>query len=129
MKPPSRKGSPEYFIGEVWVDPLLAQSPMDLQMFRVHFAPGARTAWHTHPKGQVLHVLSGTGWYQKEGETVQTMQAGDTIMFLANQKHWHGASSENHMVHLAIQQEVDGVAANWLEQVSDSEYRCEATHP
>ena len=118
-------GSPAYFTGTVWRDELIV-TPDGLQVSRVSFAPGARTHWHTHPKGQVLHVLSGLGWYQREGEPVMEMRAGDTVHFAAHLRHWHGATLERTVTHLAIQAEEDGVAVVWLEAVTDAQYRREA---
>ena len=111
-----------YFTGTVWIEPLSETDILEVQVFRVTFEPNARTAWHTHPKGQTLVITSGNGLFQKRGEAVQTMQQGDVIIIPALEEHWHGASPNSLMQHLAIQAHVGGVAANWLEHVSDEDY-------
>jgi quercetin dioxygenase-like cupin family protein len=102
----------------------VGSEPSRLRVFRVSFEPGARTAWHTHPVGQTLHVLTGAGLVQLMGQPVREIHPGDTVMIAPNARHWHGAAESNTMVHLAIQ-EVDakGVDVVWLEQVTDREYR------
>ena len=87
------------------------------------FEPGARTAWHTHPQGQILQVESGLGWFQRGGEKTFEIKPGDTVYIPPLERHWHGASADQAMTHLAIQRLEDGVSATWLEQVSDAEYR------
>lgn len=120
---PSRQAPAEYFTGEVWMDPIIsAPEPARVNALRVSFAPGARTAWHTHPLGQTLNVLSGSGLVALRGEAPRNMRAGDTVWIPPNVEHWHGASPDSTMVHLAIQEEVDGSAATWLEHVSDADY-------
>lgn len=120
---PSRQAPAAYFTGEVWMDPIIsAPQPARVNALRVSFAPGARTAWHTHPLGQTLNVLSGSGLISLRGEAPRSMQAGDTVWIPPNVEHWHGASPDCTMVHLAIQEEVDGSAATWLEHVSDADY-------
>jgi quercetin dioxygenase-like cupin family protein len=89
---------------------------------RVSFEPGARTAWHTHPLGQTLYVVSGVGRVQKEGEPVREIRAGDTVWIPPGEKHWHGAAPDHGMTHVAMQEAVDGSAVEWLEQVSDADY-------
>ena len=111
-----------YFTGTVWLEPLSETDILEVQVFRVTFEPGARTAWHTHPRGQTLLITSGNGLFQKRGEAVQTMQHGDVIVIPADVKHWHGASPNSLMQHLAIQAQVGGIAATWLEHVTDSDY-------
>jgi quercetin dioxygenase-like cupin family protein len=120
----SRKGPAEYFTGTVWVDEIVrAAEPSRVRLFRVSFEPGARTAWHTHPVGQVLHVLTGTGLVQREGEPVRAIHPGDTVFFAPGERHWHGAAPHNTMVHLALQEsDANGVDVTWLEQVSDAAY-------
>jgi quercetin dioxygenase-like cupin family protein len=120
----SRKGSAEYFTGTVWVDEIVrAAEPSRVRLFRVSFEPGARTAWHTHPVGQVLHVLTGTGLVQREGEPVRPIHPGDTVFIAPGERHWHGAGPQNTMVHLALQEaDANGVEVTWLEHVSDAEY-------
>jgi len=105
---PSRNASAEWFTGNVWVDEVVVNSePSRLRCFRVSFEPGARTAWHTHPVGQNLHVLSGFGFAQSAGQPIQEIHPGDTVSFEPNERHWHGAMPGNTMVRLAIQ-EADG---------------------
>jgi quercetin dioxygenase-like cupin family protein len=120
----SRKGPAEYFTGTVWVDEIVrAAEPSRVRLFRVSFEPGARTAWHTHPVGQVLHVLTGTGLVQREGEPVRPIHPGDTVFIAPGERHWHGAGPQNTMVHLALQEaDANGAEVTWLEHVSDAEY-------
>lgn len=115
-------GNAAYFTGEVWIEPLVATNLVDIKGVRVSFPPGARTAWHTHPAGQILHVVSGRGWAQKEGEVALAMSTGDTVIIGAGEKHWHGAAADSPMAHIAMQPIVDGVDSAWLEQVSDQHY-------
>ena len=89
----------------------------------VTFEAGARTAWHTHPAGQTLIITSGLGWVQKEGEAIVEVFPGDVIYFEPEEKHWHGASPQKAMSHLAIQEEVDGNVVDWLEKVTDDQYK------
>jgi quercetin dioxygenase-like cupin family protein len=89
---------------------------------RVAFEPGARTAWHTHPLGQTLYVVSGVGRVQKLGEPVREIRAGDTVWIPPGEKHWHGADPAIGMVHLALQEGLDGVQADWFEKVTDEVY-------
>lgn len=117
------EGNPDYFSGKVWIETLLAGGLMEIKSVRVTFNPGARTAWHTHPGGQLLHIVSGRGWVQKDGEPAQAMSAGDTVIIAAGEKHWHGAASDCPMVHLAVQPIVNGLDSEWLEQVSEEIYR------
>ena len=116
------RGNADYFSGEVWIEPLVATSLVDIKCVRVTFLPGARTAWHTHPAGQILHVVSGRGWAQKQGEAPLAMSAGDTVIIGAEEKHWHGAAADSPMTHIAIQPIVGGVDSVWLEKVSDGQY-------
>ena len=121
---PSRKASPDWFTGPVWVDEIVVNpEPSHLRAFRVSFAPGARTNWHTHPLGQTLHVLSGLGLVQLEGEPIREIRPGDTVSFAPHERHWHGAAANHTMVHLALQEaDAKGVDVVWLEQVSDEQY-------
>lgn len=122
----SRKGNPDYFTGSVTLDPIAdAPEPARAKAARVSFEPGARTAWHTHPLGQTLHVLTGVGRVQTEGEPVRAIRAGDSIWIPPGEKHWHGAGPTTSMVHLALQEELNGVQADWLEKVSDEDYMAE----
>jgi quercetin dioxygenase-like cupin family protein len=121
---PSRKGRAEWFTGNVWIDEIVVGvEPSRMRVFRVSFEPGARTAWHTHPVGQTLHVLSGTGLVQLASGPVLEIHPGDTVMVAPNERHWHGAAPGNTMVHLALQEtDAEGVDVVWLEPVSDLEY-------
>jgi len=114
----SRRGNPDYFEGEVWQELLVQSSTIDLKSFRVSFAPGARTAWHTHLGGQILIVTAGRGLYQTWGEEILEFSTGDTIIIPAGEKHWHGAATDCPMQHLAVQPIISGIDAEWLEKVS-----------
>lgn len=119
----STPGSPDYFSGRVRVDPVVeAADPARVRAGVVTFEPGARTAWHTHPLGQTLLVLSGAGLVQAWGEPPRQIHPGDTVWFEPGLKHWHGATARNGMTHLAMQEALDGSAVDWLEQVSDADY-------
>lgn len=121
---PSTKGSSEYFTGTVRVDMLFkATKPGRSSAGLVTFEPGARTAWHTHPLGQAIVIVSGLGWVQKEGGPVEEARPGDTVWFEVGEKHWHGATPNNGMSHIAITESLDGKVANWLEQVTEAQYR------
>ena len=120
---PTRRPNADWFTGDVWQDPVIeAEAPARVRAVRVSFAPGARTAWHTHPLGQTLHVLSGVGRVQSAGGPVREIRPGDTVWIPPGEKHWHGAAPETGMVHLAIQEALDGAAVDWLEKVSDADY-------
>jgi quercetin dioxygenase-like cupin family protein len=120
----TERGRADYFTGTVWLDAIAAtKSPGRVRAARVTFEPGARTAWHTHPFGQVLYILSGIGRVQRAGEALQTVKPGDTVMFQADERHWHGAAPGHAMVHIAIQEaNADGIAATWFELVSEADY-------
>src|SRR3954447_10357414 len=121
---PSGKGPVEYFTGTVRIDPLNSPpDPARVSMALVTFEPGARTAWHTHPLGQTLIVTAGVGWAQREGSPVEEIRPGDVVWFPAGEKHWHGATSSTAMTHIAIQEQLDGKAVDWMEQVSDEQSR------
>ncbi len=120
---PSSTPNPEYFTGDVRMDPILsAPEPARVNAIVVTFNPGARTAWHTHPLGQTLHILTGLCLAQTEGGPVRELRPGDTVWFAPGEKHWHGAAPDVGMSHLAIQEMLNGSAADWLEQVSDADY-------
>jgi quercetin dioxygenase-like cupin family protein len=120
---PSLKAPEAYFTGQVRQDPINdAPAPARVRSTLVTFEPGARTAWHTHPLGQTLIVVSGSGLTQSAGGPIQTIRAGDTVWFSPGEKHWHGASPTTAMSHIAIQEALDGSAADWMEQVTDAEY-------
>ena len=121
---PTRKASSEYFTGNVWQDPIIeADEPARVRALRVSFEPGARTAWHTHPLGQTLHVISGVGLIGLRNEAPQLIKADDTVWIPPREEHWHGASATNSMTHIAIQEALDGSVADWLDKVSDDEYQ------
>jgi quercetin dioxygenase-like cupin family protein len=123
---PSVKPSPDYFTGIVRQDPIMdAPEPARLRSVSVTFEPGARTAWHTHPLGQTLIVTSGSGLVQAWGEPIREIRAGDVIWFPPGEKHWHGASATTAMTHIAIQEVLDGKAVDWMELVTDGQYRGE----
>ncbi|MER9422711.1 cupin domain-containing protein [Mesorhizobium sp. M0317] len=120
---PSGKGPPDWFTGTVRIDPLF--NPFDaerVQGAQVTFEPGARTAWHTHPLGQTLIVVSGLGRVQREGGPVEAIHPGDVVWFAPGEKHWHGASSQTAMTHIALQEVKDGKVVDWLEHVGDADY-------
>jgi len=120
---PSGKGSADYFTGTVRIDPLFsATDPARVACACVTFEPGARTAWHTHPLGQTLIVISGSGRAQREGGAIEEIHPGDVIWFPPGEKHWHGAAPTTAMTHIAIQEKLDGKTANWLEHVTDAQY-------
>jgi quercetin dioxygenase-like cupin family protein len=120
---PSRPGPAEYFTGSVRIDPLFdAPEPARAAGARVTFEPGARTAWHTHPLGQTLIVVSGMGWAQRWGGEREEIRPGDLVWFPPGEKHWHGASAASPMSHIAIQEKLDGRAVEWLEKVGDQQY-------
>jgi quercetin dioxygenase-like cupin family protein len=121
---PSAKGPAQYFTGAVRVDMLFQpQAPSRASGGLVTFEPGARSAWHTHPLGQMLVVVTaGTGWVQQEGGTKQEIRPGDVIWTPPGVKHWHGATATNGMSHIAITEALDGNNVDWLEKVSDEEY-------
>ena len=120
----TKRGPAEYFTGAVWLDDLTGGAPSRVKVARVSFEPGARTAWHTHPHGQLLHVLSGVARMQRAGGSIVEVQAGESVWFAPGELHWHGAAPNRAMVHLAVQQADEaGNAATWHELVSDTEYR------
>jgi quercetin dioxygenase-like cupin family protein len=107
----------------VWQDPIVeAPEPARIRALNVSFEPGARTAWHTHPLGQTLYVVTGNGLVGLRNEAPKIIKAGDTVWIPPGEEHWHGASASNAMTHIAIQEALDGRVAEWLEQVSDYDY-------
>jgi quercetin dioxygenase-like cupin family protein len=121
---PSGKGSADWFTGAVRVDPLFqAPDPARARGASVTFEPGARTAWHTHSLGQTLIVTSGRGWVQAWGGRVEEINPGDVVWFPPREKHWHGATPTTAMTHIAIQEALDGKVVDWMEHVSDEQYR------
>jgi len=120
----SGKGSADYFTGTVRIDPLFqASEPARSTGASVTFEPGARTAWHTHPLGQTLIVTAGMGRVRRWGGLVEEIWAGDVVWFPPGEKHWHGASPTTAMTHIAIQERLDGKVVDWLEHVTDDQYR------
>lgn len=120
---PSAKGPDDWFTGSVRIDPLFdANDARRAASAIVTFEPGARTAWHTHPLGQTLIIVSGIGWVQKEGSSVEEVHPGDVVWFEPNEKHWHGATASNGMSHIAIQENLNGKVVDWMEKVSDEQY-------
>jgi quercetin dioxygenase-like cupin family protein len=121
---PTRRGPAESFTGIVWQDPIIeAPEPARIRSARVSFEPGARTAWHTHPLGQTLHVISGVGRVQLKGEPVREIRAGDTVWIAPNEVHWHGAGPTTGMVHIAFHESLDGKHVTWMEHVTDEQYK------
>jgi quercetin dioxygenase-like cupin family protein len=120
---PSTKGQAEYFTGTVRIDPLFqAQDPARAVGASVTFEPGARTAWHTHPLGQNLIIIYGCGWVQRWGDQKDDIRPGDVVWIPPGEKHWHGATATTAMTHIAIQEQIDGRTADWMEKVSDEQY-------
>jgi quercetin dioxygenase-like cupin family protein len=120
----STKGPAEYFTGAVRIDPLFAATePGRVTSASVTFEPGARTAWHTHPLGQILIVTAGCGLAQRWGDQIQEIRPGDVIWFSPGEKHWHGATPTTAMTHIAIVEQLDGKSADWMEKVSDQQYQ------
>ena len=121
---PSTRGPADYFTGTVRIDPLIqAPEPARIAGACVTFEPGARTAWHTHPLGQTLIVTFGCGRVQRWGGPVEEIRPGDVVWIPPGEKHWHGAAPTTAMTHIAIQEQQGGRAVDWLEQVSDEQYR------
>jgi quercetin dioxygenase-like cupin family protein len=119
---PSAKGPSEWFTGTVRIDPLFqVPDPALVQGASVTFEPSARTAWHTHPLGQPLIVTAGCGWAQREDGPIEEIRSGDVVWFPPGEKHWHGATTA--MIQIAIQEKLDGKVVDWMEQVSDEQYR------
>jgi quercetin dioxygenase-like cupin family protein len=123
---PSRRMSADWFTGTVWQDPIMeAPEPARLRAALVTFEAGARTAWHTHPLGQTLYVVSGVGRAQTWDGPVREIRAGDTIWFPPGEKHWHGAAPTTAMVHLAMQEAQGAKHVDWMEQVTQAQYTAE----
>ena len=122
---PSGKGPEDYFTGTVRLDAPFSGSG-NLTGVTVTFEPGARTAWHTHPLGQTLLVISGLGRTQRAGGPVEEIRPGDIVWFEPGEKHWHGASPDCAMSHIAIAENENGTAVSWMEKVSDDDYQGKA---
>jgi len=121
---PSNIGPADWFTGTVRIDPLFAApEPARVRAASVTFEPGARTAWHTHPLGQTLIVTAGCGWVQCERSTIEEIHPGDVVWFPPNEKHWHGATPTTAMTHIAFQEALNGKVVEWMEKVSDEQYR------
>lgn len=125
-KAPTVKNPPEQFTGDVWVDPIAGprEPGQRLGVAKVRFAPGARTAWHSHERGQCLHVVDGVALLGSRDGTVLEVRPGQTVYTAAGEEHWHGATPEDFMEHLAIMENGDDPAATtrWLEHVGDADY-------
>jgi len=121
---PSVKGPADWFTGTVRIDsPFKGTDPSRVTGALVSFEPGARTAWHTHPLGQTIIITTGCGWVQRWGSPVEEGRPGDIVWLPPREKHWHGASPTTAMSHIAIQEALDGKAVDWMEKVSDDQYR------
>ena len=120
---PSGKGDAAHFTGSVRIDPLnTAAEPARVACAAVTFEPGARTAWHSHPLGQTLFVLAGSGRIQRWGDSIVEIHPGDVVWAPPGEKHWHGAAPTTAVTHLAIQEALDGRTADWMEEVTDEQY-------
>lgn len=120
---PNSIGPSDWFTGTVTITPIIdAPAPARVRGALVHFAAGARTAWHTHPLGQTIHIVSGIGLAQRAAGPVITLRPGDTVWFDPGERHWHGASPDSAMAHIAVQEALDGRAVDWAEAVSDADY-------
>lgn len=121
---PSKKGTSDWFTGTVCIDPLFeVRAPSRAQGISVTFEPGARTLWHTHPLGQNLIATAGCGWVQRWGGPIEEIRPGDVVWIPPAEKHWHGATPTTAMTHIAVYEFIDGSGANWMEPVSDEQYR------
>jgi quercetin dioxygenase-like cupin family protein len=120
----SAKGPGDWFTGAVRIDSMFDRTdPARVSGAIVAFEPGARTAWHTHPLGQTLIVTSGCGWAQRDGGPVEEIRPGDVVWFPPGEKHWHGATATTAMTHIAIQEKLNGSPVDWMEKVTDEQYR------
>ena len=121
---PSGKGPADYFTGTVRIDPLFqAPDPARVRGASVTFEPGARTAWLTLPLGQTLIITAGFGRVQRDGGPIEEIRPGDVVWFAPGEKHWHGAGPTTAMTHIALQEALDGKVVDWMEHVSDAQYR------
>jgi len=120
---PSAKGPEDWFTGSVRIDSRFQrEAPARVAGATVTFEPCARTAWHTHPLGQTLIVISGFGLAQRDGGPIEEIRSGDIVWFAPGEKHWHGASPTTAMSHIAVQEMLDGKAVDWMEKVTDEQY-------
>ncbi|HXV96168.1 MAG TPA: cupin domain-containing protein [Gaiellaceae bacterium] len=122
-------GPGEWFTGAVYLDPVAVPSGASrLSASSVHFTPGARTAWHTHPNGQTIYVTEGVGRAQRRGGPIEAIRPGDRVFFEPGEEHWHGAAPTRFMIHLAmLEVDEEGTSATWLDHVTDEEYAAEAS--
>jgi quercetin dioxygenase-like cupin family protein len=121
---PSNRGPADWFTGSVRIDPLFeAPSPARVRVASVTFEPGARTAWHTHPLGQMLIVTSGLGRAQGWGGPIEEIRPGDVVWFAPDEKHWHSATPTTAMTHVAIQEALNGKVVDWMEHLTDEQYQ------
>jgi quercetin dioxygenase-like cupin family protein len=121
---PSGKGPTEWFTGAVRIDPLFSPpDPARVAGALVTFEPGARTAWHTHPLGQTLIVMTGRGRVQRQDGPIEEIRPGDVVWFAPGEKHWHGAAPTTAMSHIAVQEKLGGKAVEWMEKVTDEQYQ------
>jgi quercetin dioxygenase-like cupin family protein len=118
-------GPSEWFTGAVYIDPVATPSGASrLSASSVHFTPGARTAWHTHPNGQTIYVLEGIGLAQRRGDPITVIRPGDRVFFEPGEEHWHGATATRFMTHVAmLQVDDEGTSATWGDHVTDEEFR------
>src|SRR5215218_3752037 len=124
---PSQTGSADYFTGTMRIDPLIGPpEPSRAAGAPVTFEPGTRTAWQTHPLRQTLIVTAGLGWAQREGGPIEEIRPGDVVWSPPGEKHWHGDTATTAMTHIAIQEKLDGSPVDWMEHVSDEQYRGES---
>ena len=130
-RPFTKPGPGDWFTGAVWIDEIATPPvPSRLRVVSVHFSPGARTAWHRHPNGQVIHITDGVGLVQRRGGSIQVVHAGETVRFEPNEEHWHGAGAQWFMTHLAFHEaDDDGVATEWGPHVTEEEYAAQADPP
>ena len=120
---PSMKGPSDWFTGTVRIDSLVQRNPAHFGSASVTFEPGARTAWHTHPLGQMVIVTAGCGWAQRENGPVEEIRPGDVVWFEAGEKHWHGATQTTAMTHIAITEALGDKGVDWLEHVTEQQYQ------
>jgi quercetin dioxygenase-like cupin family protein len=119
----SRRPPSDWFTGSVWQEPIVeAEAPARVRSAVVRFDPGARTNWHTHPLGQTLYVIAGSGLAQTAGGPIREIRAGDVVWIPPGEKHWHGAAPGTAMTHVAIHEALDGKHVEWMEPVTDAEY-------
>lgn len=122
--PKGETASADYFTGTTWVQPLVPNDDtFNCVISSVTFEAGARNNWHTHPSGQILIVISGTGYYQEKGKNIQVIRKGDVVKIAPEVEHWHGASADSEMTHLAVNPNTENGVVTWLQPVTDEEYK------